>query len=328
MKKTIALLAILAQLNLFAVCQARPSQLVESLAVLCYECMFPFKLFGIPILQGHMPEGANMVTTPICMCPAPPPMYVRYGFPIGYYIPDRMIDVVKDPFCFQGLGIAASPNTLYGGGAGHDTGSKGVTRKNDFFQVHNFTYPLMSIIEAFIDMLCFSASSYLDVAYITEVDPLWNSDSLGSVISPESMLFNNPITNIACAADSIAAQANFPLDPLFWCKGSWGNAYPLTGTITKLAEITDAASAAASYIFKSHRQMLTWNMSGYSALCFAHPMPIWIKSSNRLQIFSPIPHWTATGIGQTGMLWNWGKRVPSFDNYSFFWFRKVDCCAL
>lgn len=328
MKKMFFLFCFLFNINIYAICEARPSQLAESLAKVCYECMFPFKMFGFPIMQGHMLEGANMVVSPICTCPAPPPLYTRIGFPIGYYIPDRMIDVVKDPYCFEGLGIPASPNVLFGGGSGHDKSGAGEgVRKNSFFQVHNFTYPLLTILKVFLDTTCFSSSTLLDIAYITEVDPLWNSDSLANIIAPEALLFNNPITNIACAADSISSQANFPLDPLFWCKGSWGNAYPLTGNVDKLSEVSDAASAAASFIYKSHRQMLTWNMSGYTALCFAHPMPIWIKSSNRLQIFSPIPHWSATGIGQSGLLWDWAKQLPTMDNFSFFWFRKVDCCA-
>ncbi|MDA4835001.1 TraU family protein, partial [Enterobacter hormaechei] len=46
-----------------------------------------------------------------------------------------------------------------------------------------------------------------DVAYMTEIDPLWNDDVLTTLINPEVALFNNPIAVAACAADCVAASA-------------------------------------------------------------------------------------------------------------------------
>jgi conjugal transfer pilus assembly protein TraU len=55
-----------------------------------------------------------------------------------------------------------------------------------------------------------------DLAYMTEVDPLWNDDSLAFIINPEALLFGNPIAQTACVADSVAAAVYQPIDPLFW----------------------------------------------------------------------------------------------------------------
>ena len=46
--------------------------------------------------------------------------------------------------------------------------------------------------------LCFEAASF-DIAYITEIDPLWNDDTLTTLINPEVALFANPIAVAACA---------------------------------------------------------------------------------------------------------------------------------
>jgi hypothetical protein len=67
------------------------------------------------------------------------------------------------------------------------------------------------------------------VAYITELDPLWNADELSFILNPEAILFGNPIAQAACAADCVAATAGFPLNPLFWCGGCQGSLYPFTG---------------------------------------------------------------------------------------------------
>ena len=200
-------------------------------------------------------------------------------------------------------------------------------------QAHYMMYPVMEVMGMFMDTMCLNYGVGVDIGYMTEIDPLWQDDELMAFLQPEALLFGNPISNLACVADATAAQINYTLDPLFWCAGSWGNIYPLTGNTLNKDYVEDAASIAARLIYKLHRESILWESSGYPTVafyCYDYAMPIWLKSSYRLQIISPMAHSTATGIGRSGMLWDYGKNIPfaADDNFSFMVFKKKECCVL
>ena len=77
---------------------------------------------------------------------------------------------------------------------------------------------------AFID-------SYVDfdMLYVSELDPTWNNDELAFFTNPEASLVATPVAQAACPADAVASTARHPIDKLFWCAGSWGFIYPLSG---------------------------------------------------------------------------------------------------
>ena len=307
-----------------AICNVNPAQIAETMFSMCWECIFPISIAGIPVIKGHMPDPLGTVSTPICLCPAPPPLFIRIGIPIGYWEPSRSIDITKDAYCFTGMGINMGISSTQRGTKGN---AESLSRT--FFHSHYYIYPVFELIGIFVDTMCLRGVQGIDIAYMTEVDPLWNDDQLGALISPEALLFGNPITNLACIADSVSAQANISLDPLFWCKGSWGNAYPLTGNTNTKNYVEDSASVAASMIYKLHRELILWNGATASALCGEHPMPIWLKNAYRMQLMYPIPHPTATGIGQSGIIWTPAKNPQMIgDNFNYLLFKKVDCCAL
>ncbi len=307
-----------------AVCTVNSSQMVATLAEACWECVFPLSIMGVQTIPGPMPDPQGIIGTPICMCPAPPPVFERIGFPIGFFNPDVAIDSVKDPYCFPSLGFALGGNLNGLGG-----GSKGdmLDRQRTFFQVHLTHQPIMAILGLLVDVAC-TQTSGLYIEFMSEVLPTWQNDTLSAFLNPEALLFGNPITAAMCAADSISAMVNFSLDPLFWCKGSWGSAYPLTGTTHTKNYIEDAASAAASAIYLLHRTMTMWQGSTPLALCHPYPLPVWLKSTYRMQVLYPIPHPMAMSIGQSGIIWSFAKNLPvAGDNFSFLLFRKRDCCA-
>jgi conjugal transfer pilus assembly protein TraU len=290
----------------------------------CWDCMLPLKIAGIPILPGSMPDkDYGAVNMPICMCPFPPPVFVRYGVPVSYYEAARIVEVVKNPYCFPTMGLDLSSISTEGQlqgtkGDGHD-------RQRTFFQAHELVFPVFAILEILVDWICVEDTA-IDMFYMTEIDPLWNDDMLAALINPEALLFGNHIANLACIADSIAAQVDMPLDPLFWCKGSWGNAYPLTGNTHSKAYIEDSAPVAAGYIYAAHRKFFMWDAFGY--LCAKTPNPIWTKSAERMQLLAPVAHPTAMGIGKTDLLWGYGKNPPFLgDNFGYLLFRKRECCA-
>src|SRR3546814_20440371 len=98
------------------------------------------------------------------------------------------------------------------------------------WHVHWYVYPLLYWMEILTDFVCFEQSSF-DIAYMTEVDPLWQDDSLAELINPEAIIFANPLAKAACAGDCFAGTLNLPLAQLFWCAGCQVGMYPLNGNI-------------------------------------------------------------------------------------------------
>ncbi len=292
----------------------------------CYSCMFPLSVGGIQVVQGPIPDIGGIVGSPICACPFPPPIYVRVGIPVSFFEPSRVVEVVSDPYCFPTFGI---PSPATGTGMLAGVKNDGSSSSHTVMQTHYMIFPLYSILEIATDLACVEVTG-VDIASITEVDPLWNSDALGAYIAPEALLFGNPLSNLACIADSVTSQFFTPNDALFWCMGSWGNAYPMTGhKPTNDSFVQDTAAMAAKTLYKLHRELILWGSWGQAGLCGYYPAPIWRKSAYRLQIIDPIPHFLATTIGQSGMLWDWGKNPPMmFDNFGFLLFKKRDCCVL
>ena len=322
MKK--AIISLLLSIGIaFAKCIATPTNLMTEIFKLDYSAMLPLKIASVTILPGNMPDTINTVNQPICTCPAPPPIFIRIGIPVGFFNPDRLIDSVKDAYCFEGVGVNLDMHGNDGVQASDPNSGE-----HSFFQTHIMMFAPFEILNIATDFICLQSPSALDILYMTELDPMWNDDALAALIQPEALLFGNPVTNLACIADSIAAQTNHSLPELFWCKGSWGNAYPMTGSVTSGDLVQSSASAAAELIYKLHRQLMMWATWGEPALCHKYPLPIWEKDAYRMQLILPIPEQKAMSIGKSGLLWDYSKNIPfKGDDFSYVIFRKKNCCA-
>ncbi|ETT05724.1 TraU domain protein, partial [Providencia alcalifaciens F90-2004] len=88
-----------------------------------------------------------------------------------------------------------------------------------FYHVHWYKYPLTYWLNIIMSLGCLEKGD-MDIAYLSELDPLWNDSSLSSIIAPEAFVFANPIAQGACAADAIASVTGRPLNALFWCAGA------------------------------------------------------------------------------------------------------------
>jgi conjugal transfer pilus assembly protein TraU len=321
MKNLVLIFLFALQINLFAVCAPTGALTVDIILKADYTAMFPLRIAGITIVPGRIQDVGGSVGSPICVCSDPIP---RIGIPVSFFEPSRLIEVVKDPYCFPSMGFGL---TTSGGALGGTSGDDGSGNQSTFYQAHYYIFPVYALLELLTDFICLEMTGF-DMAYITEVDPLWNNDTLSAIINPEALLFGNPIANLACIADAVSSAVFEPLDALFWCKGSWGNAYPLTGQTGGDGYVEASASVAASLIYKLHRQLILWGSWGQAGLCGYYPAPIWRKSAYRLQIVTPIPSLYATTIGTTGTIWSFGKNPPFVgDNFSYLLFKKRECCA-
>lgn len=285
--------------------------------------MFPIKIAGISLFNCNLPDAPDPASGPVCMCPP-----FRIGIPIAFWEPARFVETVKDPFCFPCLGSGMS-NPFSADLGGTNSGMANQESMSTFTQAHWFIFPVWSMMELLVDFICVEHSG-LDLAYLTEVDPLWNDDLLAFIINPEALLFANPIAQLSCVADSVAAMAGLSLTPLFWCMGSWGSAYPLTGHVNDDDYVQANAATGARMIYKLGREALLWDVG--INLCAAVPTPIWVKWNYRMQIAKPVRSSGCMPIGRTGLMWAFGKNPPlgltnSADNFVFIIFRKRACCA-
>jgi len=294
---------------------------VNPITDVCWECLFPITIGSIPIVKGDLPDIDNPAL-PICFCGNPIP---RIGIAAGFWEPVRLVDVTKQPFCFPTLaGMEMDLGLNLGrGGSPHSSDSG-----NAFWHVHWYNYPLVSWLELVLDFLCLEPGSF-DLAYLTELDPLWSEDSLAFLINPEAILFGNPIAQAACAADCIKASTGLPFDALFWCGGCQGSMYPLDGHIqAHVGSIQSSLLAVERFTYKLHRQMLAWGTSGEEALCSKYPMPIMKKSQYRSQLVVPVPSDCAQ-FGKTTTVYEAGKEIPvTGEDFGYLIWRKRNCCVL
>ncbi|MEL0252197.1 MAG: TraU family protein, partial [Novosphingobium sp.] len=201
------------------------------------------------------------------------------------------------------------------------------------WHVHWYVYPLLYWMEILTDFVCFEQASF-DIAYMTEVDPLWQDDSLAALINPEAIVFANPVAQAACAGDCIAGTVNLPLDPLFWCAGCQGPMYPLNGNIpASIGHVQSSRLALSRFAYKMHRQALAWGTMGSAGLCKKYLMPVMRKQQYRFQMVNPIPtvsgRFACSAIGASTMPPDAGRAYPAGgEDMGYLVWRKRNCCVL
>ena len=301
---------------------------VNPLTDVCWDCIFPISIGGISIFTGR-PDTPNP-SGPICVCPAPPPIFVRVGIAIGFWEPIRLVDVTKRDYCFVNLG---GLDLDAGIGAGQTkTKSRGGDTHNASWHVHWYVYPVYAILELFMDSVCMTNSSF-DIAYITELDPLWLDDELTFMLNPEAVLFANPPAQAACAADCIAASAHLPMDSLFWCGGCQGSMYPLGGNVSAhIGSIQSSLLVSERMAYKMGRQGILLGRSGSEALCQKVPRPVLKKSEWRTQLTNPVAMTSGTfacnPMGRSSVPYESGRELPvSGEDFGYLIWGKRNCCA-
>ena len=285
--------------------------------------IFPVRIGGVTLVGSDIDTPQDNVSSPVCNCG------LKVGLTASFWEPARLVETVKDPYCFALLGTQLSnPKPGFLAGSREESGQD--LPPLTFQQAHWYIYPVWAILNLFTDIPCINHDKGFDIAYMTELDPMWNSDLSAFLLNPEALLFGNPAAQLACGADAVAANAGIPIDQLFWCMGSWGDAYPMTGHIAISDPVQANAGLAARMIYKLSRETLTWDPG--VDVCGPALTPIWIKSHYRFQIVKPVRGATITPIGRSDLIWGsgkdpaWGSTSNAPDNFLWMIFRKVDCC--
>lgn len=104
--RKISFLFILLFFSLVPQVHADPScegRFVNPITDVCWRCIFPLSLGSVQVGKGDLPDTSNP-GSPLQLCPAPPPIFVRPGLAIGYWEPMAMTDVSRSPGCMVNLG--------------------------------------------------------------------------------------------------------------------------------------------------------------------------------------------------------------------------------
>ncbi|MBA5868604.1 MAG: TraU family protein [Nitrospira sp.] len=327
-----------------AVCTTGTNVLANSLATTCWECMFPISLSGVTVFNlgedftepaigpGHAPFPPQL-----CGCVCLGPICIP-GLPLGIWEPKNLVEAVHDPLCFPTLGVSLAGGFSYIG-RGMATTQMDSELNYAFFHVHYFVFPLWAIVGIGMDILCLNPTGIadeIDLAYASEIDPLWDDDLISLILFPEALVLANPVALAACAADSVAAAVGFPIDPLFWCAGSFGFMYPPTGHVSGAdGDLKPAALSMTRLLAKLARAGTEfWTSANGPLLCEDIPTALIVKSQYKFQLLWPIPN---TGLpppccqplGRTLMMWGLGKIVPAVgEDFVWLLWKRQNCCML
>lgn len=305
---------------------------VNPITDICWDCLFPITIGKVPVVPSHYPDTHNP-TMPVSFCPKPPPLFMQVGLNIGYWEPDTLVDITRKPYCMVNMGLelaGGNPKDM----GGHTTSNVNkTTSKGTFYYAHWYKYPLMMWLQLIESVACMATDTF-DLAYITELDPFWDDDQLSFTLNPEAILFGNPIAQLACVAESVKTSTghSLPINALFWCMGSQGGAYPLTGNTTYSDSPIQAATLIAEkFNYKLHREGIVWESHGETgAICHQTPMPVLPKSRYRYQMTNSIAaplH--CYPYGTTTIIWESGHDNPvTGRNFGYVNFKKRNCVFL
>lgn len=288
--------------------------------------VFPIRIGGVPL--DFFPDAEDIQTVsnvPVCFCLTPFP---RPGIKVSLWEPLSIIEPTAIPYCSPTIGTGL-PISVGMGAASFGQNNSDNTKQTYTYQAHYIKYPVFKLLSLFMDFVCLEANGGMDYLYITELDPLWQNDIWAAIIGPEAFLVANPIAEMACMVDSVTSAVGFPLDPLWWCLGSWNGTFPMTQTNKGTSAMQAQAAISSRMLMKMHRQLLLWGSIGEAGLCQQFPMPIMRKSQYGIFPLYPFPWPYRIPIGRSGVIWEAGHDNAA-NQHSGVWavYRKRDCCAL
>ena len=290
----------------------------------CWRCLFPLSVGNSTVVDSALPDTPNAESL-IGWCPTKTGN--RLGLNIGFWEPQALVDVTDSPYCLVNLGGHQVNLGHLQSRGGRQNGEPGET--SAFYHVHWYKYPLLAWLNLITSVGCVEGGDF-DIAYLTELDPMWSDSEMSFVLNPEATLFANPIAQASCAADSLGSTLKSkPLDSLFWCAGAQGSHYPLTGHVNApMSPVQTALLLAERLNYKLHRERLIADSSPKKdEICTEHYYPTVPKSRYRYEMVNQVAdgrHCYPTG--SSTLMWEAGKIKPhTAAQYGFLVWRKRNC---
>ena len=265
---------------------------------LCWSCMFPVYLAGVQMFDGRFgrPSGAN--TNRACYCSGDllSGEMPTIGFSVGMYVPSRIVESVRKPWCFPTLfGADMGDANLMDSAMqfGRPGRYKNVRDSEtlSLYSWHFYAFPIMQMLDLFDLPQCNTDNYYsLDIMFMSEAFPNWYDDELAFLIHPEALLFGNPIALAGQVTDCAAASipGGGPLDSVFWSAGCWGSHYPVAGRSQTSSYAQGASVVASRAMYLLSRLGVLKRTIGSDAVCGGRDMPVLRKSQYRMQQIFPV----------------------------------------
>ena len=187
MKKALFLLILLISQgqHCMAACYGRITNPVTDV---CWECVFPIIVGqNTSLISGS--GFPNVTTDADAMCSCRGEADITVGMNLGFWEPIRTIEIVREPFCFPSLGGIKMGGRFTAPAHGRTPSPKKRGHRTSFYQVHWYHTPWLYLLEVLFDTKCLEASPW-DVAYMTELDPLWDDSMSSFLLNPDVTLFS------------------------------------------------------------------------------------------------------------------------------------------
>lgn len=293
---------------------------------ICWDCLFPVRLAGVPMGSGPDPVPGRASTQPLCACSDDVGVY-HPGVLTSFWEPSALVEFQRVPGCSSVLGGTRMPfDRLYMGH--HSIGGTG--RKETFMHYHYYSFPLLYMLEMFANRGC-GTDGYvdLDLLYMSELLPQWGDDSMAFFLHPEAAAVANPVAALACVADATAANARAPIESMFWCAGSWGPIYPMSGNQYTTSDlVTNTSLLSVKALASLHRAGWLYRTMGDDAICEAEIETTFPKDQYKFTLQHPIPETDrAHVVGESVWSWGMGKTIPAVgEDLIYTIWRWKDCC--
>lgn len=287
--------------------------------------LFPLYVMGVPLAGGDKPDGAH--TPPFCSCMDNNGI-LQPGIPTSMWEPARLIEFTWKPGCLSSLGGVQMPfNRTRIGAIGTTADSGGA---ENFLHYHYMAFPLLTVMDMFSGGRC-NAGGFtdLDLMYLSELDPTWNDDTLAFFANPEAAAVANPAAGAACAADAVSSGAGKPINSLFWCAGSWGHLYPLSGWAGRNTDVVAGSSLrTARALGALHRRGMAWRTMGEDAMCESKISATLPKTQYKFTMMHPVGETEDDHVmGESTLHWGAGKSFPmGGEEPAYLIWRWNDCC--
>jgi conjugal transfer pilus assembly protein TraU len=313
--------------------------IISQRAVSSLHNAYPIKFGGVTLVTADSVEDTPSEMSTVCgPCLTPPFGIPVFGIQTSYWQPIGIVEVTSIPHCMPTYGMSMEIDNMAGS---NSLGERPSDEKNSLYtyQAHYIFYPPFAVMDLGAST-CSRTPTTWDIPYMSEVDPAWQDDVSAAVYFFEVLLVTNPLTQLTCGIDSIAANLGFPLDILWWCMGSWGSMYPVSGNAVNITAPQAAIGLAVRALKSMSRGIkelnpipsmeLTVGAHMSSGYCKPITIPDIRKSLYSFVPLYPTLYDNRIPIGRSGLVWEYGIDAPVSNKgvYAYAVYRKVECCFL
>lgn len=312
-----------------AAAQECKGKFLNPITDICWTCAFPMKVGGATMFSKGQ-DDFDTDARSVCTCVSGGNVTVGLG--LEFWEPVRLFETVIHSGCFpllSGLKIDFGVRSPDHGRRGSE---KPANVNTSFYEVHWYIAPWVFAMQAILDTRCLDQSPF-DMAYVTELDPLWRDSESTYILNPDASLFTSVAATAACAADCVAATTGFSLPTSYFCAGCQGKMFPLTGWVgAHVSHVQASTLLMQRFTNKLHREGLMWGAYGAEGQCGYYIQPIMDKRAYKYQMVWPsratdkIDGKCCSPYGRTTIPWQANKVVPTREDTGYQIFRKRSCC--